>query len=242
MTVIGISADFELPTHGRRRHPRYWVKQAYVEAVREAGGLPVIFPHLGGPEEVEAAMALIDGLLITGGAFDIPPELYGETPREGMGPVNAARTSFEVEALRLAAAREMPVLGVCGGMQLMNVVAGGTLYQDLGRELPGALEHEQTSDPVGADHPVTIVEGSLLAAAFPGAETLQVNTTHHQAVRELGAGLRVSALAPDGVIEAVEGEGAGYYLGVQWHPELLEDKRQLSLYRAFLSAARAFRS
>src|SRR5207237_9920208 len=173
----------------------------------------------------QEAIELCDGLVITGGAFDIAPELYGAKAGSRLGPLKPGRTAYEQRVLRAALDAGVPVLGVCGGMQLRAVEAGGTLYQDIHDELPQAFDHEQKLDPREPGHPVRIVEGTALEAIV-GASELQVNSTHHQAVRDPGRAT-VCALSPDGVIEAIELPGR-FALGVQWHPELLAAPQHLA--------------
>jgi putative glutamine amidotransferase len=214
----------------------YELGRAYVDAVLAAGGIPVLLPH----ERAAAAayLAMLDGLVITGGAFDVSPELYGEAPRPGCGPIRPERTLFEKDLLEAALARRLPVLGVCGGMQLLNVVRGGTLHQDLPSDL-GIRGHEQAPPRDVPSHDVEVAAGTQLAAVL-GAGRLPVNSTHHQAVRDPGAGVLVSARAPDGVIEAIEVPDLPFALGVQWHPEavMAHEPRHAALYRGLVDAAR----
>ena len=227
---IGLTLDAD--EAGRR----YELKTSYVEAVLAAGGLPILLPHA--KEAAAAYLALLDGLVVTGGAFDVPPELYGELRRDGCGRTKPERTAFEKDVLEAAIAARMPVLGVCGGMQLMNVVRGGTLHQDLLADV-GLGGHEQPPPKDVPSHEVLVTEGTHLAALV-GAGRLRVNSTHHQAVKEPGQGVLVSARAPDGVVEAIELPDLPFALGVQWHPEavLRHDPRQAGLYRGLVQAAR----
>lgn len=235
--AIGITPDIGESTArpGRPAAPRYELKLAYADAVLAAGGLPLVLPYSDDPAAALEAVEICDGVLITGGAFDIPPEAYGAKAGERLGPLKPGRTSWEQRILRAALADDVPVLGVCGGMQLLAVELGGSLYQDIKSEVPGALEHEQPGDPRQPAHPVTVVPGSALAAIV-GVATLEVNSTHHQAVKEPGR-CRVCARAPDGVVEAIELPGKSV-LGVEWHPELLEGREHLALYRALVERAR----
>jgi putative glutamine amidotransferase len=224
---IGVTLD--LSGDGRR----YELGRAYADAVLAAGGLPILLPYA----EPGAYLALLDGLVVTGGAFDVPPSRYGEARREGCGPEKPERTDLEWALCEAALAGSLPVLGVCGGMQLLNVVRGGTLWQDLRADL-GAAGHEQPPPKDRPHHGLQIVPGSLLARLV-GPAPLDVNSTHHQAVREVGAGLLASARAPDGVVEAVEVPDHPFALGVQWHPEVLRaDPRQAAIYAGLVAAAR----
>lgn len=236
--LIGVTPDegWTLEGPGRPPLPRYELKQAYARAVAEAGGLPLVLPYADDEAAIEQYVRTIDALVVTGGAFDIGPEEYGEQARTGMGPVKPGRTRFERRILELALERGLPVLGVCGGMQLLNVVRGGSLYQDIRREWPGALDHEQPFDPREPAHTVLSEPGSLLERLC--GPRLEVNTTHHQSVARVGRGLVVSGRSEDDVVEAIEGTGDAFVLGVQWHPELLAGPEQLALYRALVEAAR----
>lgn len=229
--LILLTPDYE------EEEERYTLKRSYAEAVLAAGGLPLVVPF-GTP--VAECLDLARGVVVTGGAFDIPPEAYGATRREGCGPAKEDRTRFEWELLRLALERDLPVLGVCGGMQLLNVVLGGTLIQDIPTEVPGALPHEQPPPKDRPFHEIRVEEGSLLAEATRGVEgPIAVNTTHHQAVARLGEGLVVTARAPDGVIEGIEAPGRPFVLGVQWHPEamLRTAPWNLEIYRSLVRAS-----
>ena len=227
---IGLTLDVD------DRRARYGLEVAYVDAVLAAGGLPILLPHA--KDAAAAYLALIDGLVVTGGAFDVPPELYGEARREVCGPTRPERTAFEKDVLEAALAARLPVLGVCGGMQLVNVVRGGTLHQDLPADA-GIAGHEQPPPKDVPSHDVAVATGTLLADLV-GAGALPVNSTHHQAVRDPGAGVLVSARAPDGVVEAIELPDLPFALGVQWHPEacLRHDRRHAALYAGLVQAAR----
>jgi putative glutamine amidotransferase len=227
---IGLTMDVD-EAGGDDRLPR-----SYAEAVLAAGGLPIPVPCASEPA-AGAYLALCQGLVITGGAFDIPPERYGEARRASCGPQKPLRTSFEWALCEAAFAGRIPVLGVCGGMQLMNVVRGGTLHQDLGEDL-GNHGHEQPLPRDVPCHPVAVVPETLLAR-LAGGDPLDVNSSHHQAVREAGVGVLVSARALDGVVEALELPDLPFALGVQWHPERLHgrDARQLAIWRGLVQAA-----
>jgi putative glutamine amidotransferase len=232
---IGITLDVD----PERR--RYEIKQGYVAAVLGAGGLPILLPHA---QPVAAAyLALLDGLVVTGGDFDIPPELYGEVRRVVCGPPKPERTRFEKELLEAALAAGLPVLGICGGMQLLNVVRGGILHQDLPADT-GISGHEQPAPKDVPTHPVRVAPGTLLSRLLgAGVPEHRVNSTHHQAVKEPGTGVLVSATSPDGVIEAIELPDLPFALGVQWHPEavLEHDPRHAGLFAGLVEAARGGR-
>ena len=228
---IGLTLDLDEATG------EYQLPRAYADAVLAAGGLPVPLPHVDG-EAAGAYLALCQGLVITGGAFDIAPERYGEARRPRCGPEKPERTASEWALCEAALAGRVPLLGICGGLQLLNVVRGGTLHQDLADDL-GVTGHEQPPPKDAPTHPVEIAPGAVLARLV-GAGPRSVNSTHHQAVRDAGAGVLVSARAPDGVVEAIELPDLPFALGVQWHPEraLRHDGRHLGLFRGLVDAAR----
>ena len=235
--VIGITPDFGATSArpGRPSLPQYELKQAYSDAVLAAGGFPIVLPYSEDDAAPQEAIELCDGLVITGGAFDIPPELYGAKAGSRLGPLKPGRTAYEQRVLRAALAAGVPVLGVCGGMQLLAVELGGTLYQDIGQEVAGAFDHEQKGDPRKPGHAAKVLPGSDLAGIV-GAVEIQVNSTHHQAVKDAGRA-RVCAVAPDQVVEAIELPGT-FALGVQWHPELLPGPEHRALYQALVDRAR----
>ena len=209
--------------------------EAVVRALRAAGAEPLLLPPHDGSAEaraalVEAVLGRVDGLVLTGGSFDIHPRHYGQQVAGRLDRVDDGRTGLELELARAAMARDLPLLGVCGGMQAMAVAAGGTLLQDIKAALPEALEHEQPTDPARPAHPVTLGEGPLRRAT--GLDELQVNSTHHQAVEDTGA-LVDSGWSPDGIIEVVHHPDRSFCLGVQWHPELLAGD---PVYAAFVAA------
>jgi putative glutamine amidotransferase len=238
---IAITPDLALPTADTPT-PRYEIKTTYADAVLRAGGLPFILPYADDAQIIDSYLDRVSGLVVSGGAFDVPPELYGETAREGMGPTKPARTAFELAVLKAALQRKMPVLGICGGMQLLNVAFGGSLVQDLKLELPTAANHQQHHDRSQPLHPVEVRDGSVLADCV-GKGQLMVNSTHHQAVKTIGQGLQPCAVAPDGVIEGIETKD-GFVVGVQWHPEQMIDTvpPHLGVYRSLVNRARERRT
>lgn len=237
--LIGVTPDEghspERP--GRPAMPRYELKRAYADAVLEAGGAPLVLPYTGDEAVIEQYAQLVRGLVVTGGAFDIGPEEYGETARDGLGPLKPVRTGFERRLMERVLALGKPVFGVCGGMQLLNVVLGGSLIQDVPTEVPGALAHEQSHDPREPAHDVELVPGSRIHTISQGS-VIRANTTHHQAVARLGRGLIASGRTSDGVVEAIESPSGSFVVGVQWHPELLSDAPNRALYAAFVEASR----
>lgn len=233
--LIGVTLDSEQPG-GYSKFPWYALRQNYAAAIAAAGGLPVALPH-------DAALATdwldrIDGLVVTGGAFDVDPAMYGEGDRHATVTLKEGRTATEMALTQGALARDMPVLGICGGEQLLAVALGGTLIQHIPDSVPDALAHEQPNPRDEAGHPVTVTAGTLLHRIV-GAATMAVNSSHHQAVRTPGLHAVVNAVAPDGVIEGLEDPRYRFCLGVQWHPEFLIDPGDRRIFDAFVAAAGA---
>jgi putative glutamine amidotransferase len=232
--VVGVTLDSEEPG-GYSKLPWYALRQNYSEAVVRAGGLPILLPHE--PDEAEDYLARIDALIVTGGAFDVDPALFGATTRHVTVKLKSRRTAFELAITRGALKRDLPVLGICGGQQLLNVVLGGTLIQHILDEVGNALAHEQPNPRTEPGHSVRVVEGTLLHRIC-ATEELAVNSAHHQAVKTVGPGVVIDALAPDGVIEGIEDPRYRYCLGVQWHPEYSISAGDQKIFHALVAAAR----
>lgn len=201
----------------------------YAEAVQAAGSTPLLLPVL--PEAAAEYARRVDAVLLTGGV-DLHPRHYGQVPRRGLGEVDEERDAFEIALYRAARELDKPVLGICRGMQVMNVLEGGTLHQHL-PDVPEAwADHAQVAPAPVLGHEVSFVPGTLLERAHGPAAFL--NSYHHQAVDEVAPTLRVTATAPDGVVEGVEGDGL---IGVQWHPEMLFGRHPYALatFTAFLN-------
>ena len=232
--VIGLTLDAEEPG-GYSKLPWYALRKNYFTALAEAGALPVALPH--DPELASEYLDRLDGLLVTGGAFDVDPALYGGGPAHPTVTLKSGRTDFELAATREALRRDMPVLGICGGQQLLAVAFGGTLIQHIPDSVEGALQHEQPNPRTEPSHVVSVAPGTLLARIVE-SDRMAVNSAHHQAVDRPGEGAVVNALAPDGVVEGVEHSGYRFALGVQWHPEYAVDRADPLIFRAFVAACR----
>lgn len=219
----------------------YSLRTGYVEAVEAAGGLPLLIPCTPDPDGEAYARAL-DGLLLAGGG-DIDPVWYGEEPIQGLGRVDPVADRCEIELCRRFLEDGRPVFGICRGLQVLNVAAGGDLFQDLRAQLGARMQHRQRAPRHHASHTVELIAGSLPARLI-GREEIRVNSFHHQAVRTLGEGLRAAGYARDGVIEAIEGKGAAFVLGVQWHPEcrFRECDEEMALFRGFVEACKGGRT
>jgi len=231
--IIGITLDSEDPG-GYSKFPWYAARENYCGAVARAGGLPVLLPHE--PELADGYLDTLDGLVITGGNFDVDPALFGATERHATVKTKDRRTAFELAITRGALERGLPVLGICGGEQLLHVVLGGGLIQHIPDEVEGALAHEQPNPRDEAGHEVSVVAGTLLHRIV-GADSLPVNSAHHQAAKGEPDGVTVNALAPDGVIEGIEAPAYPFCIGVQWHPEFSISEGDVRLMAAFVSAA-----
>lgn len=237
--VVGITADFAEGNARTKSEPMLFLAQRYYRAVERMGALPMILPPLVSAAAIRRALGLLNGLLISGGGFDIHPSHYGEQPIRQLGTVKAQRTDFELDIAAAALKKDLPILGICGGEQALNVVLGGSLYQDIAAQIPNASEHEQSDKKSSGGHRVQIPHGTRLRAIVK-QPSLVVNTTHHQAVKQLGKGLIVDAIADDGVIEGIESTRHTFVLGVQWHPEVLAPRRQSHrlIFEAFIAACR----
>ncbi|HXS42624.1 MAG TPA: gamma-glutamyl-gamma-aminobutyrate hydrolase family protein [Stellaceae bacterium] len=233
--VIGLTLDSEPPGGYSKTHPWYALRENYCTAVVEAGGLPILLPHE--PEQVAAYLGLIAGLIVTGGAFDVDPALFGAASRHQSVTTKDRRTQFELAVTRGAVEADKPVFGICGGQQLLNVALGGTLIQHIPDEVENPLAHEQPNPRTEPGHRVLIERGTLLHQ-ITQADSLDVNSAHHQAVKDVAPGIVVDARAPDGVIEGIEDPRRRFCVGVQWHPEYAISVGDKRLFAAFIAACR----
>jgi putative glutamine amidotransferase len=213
--LIIITLDAESPG-GYSKMPWYALRENYCTAIEMAGGIPLPVPHHSNLAENYADLA--DGFVFTGGNFDIDPNLYGHEFCHNKVTLKPQRTLFEWRLLQEAYTRQKPILGICGGMQLLNVVLGGTLIQHIPDEVSNCLAHEQPNARTEPGHEIHIEENTLLYRLVR-KNHLAVNSAHHQAVKTLAKGLSVNAVAPDGVIEGIEDLTHPFCLGLQWHPE-----------------------
>lgn len=200
---------------------RVRLNTSYVAALELAGLIPLVVPPMSDVRAARRVMESVDGLLLTGGE-DVDPELYGQPRHERLSTVNRRRDDTEIALVQAARESGKPVLAICRGPQLLNVALGGTLIQDIQACVPGALDHDAGGVHDVRDiraHTVTLEPGSRVAEAV-GATRIEVNSLHHQSILDPAPGLKVTGLAPDGIIEAVESEGDDWWvLAVQWHPE-----------------------
>ena len=220
---------------------RAGVNAAYVHSVVAAGGVPLVLSQLMGSEQAARAVEVCHGLLLTGGE-DVDPIHYGARPIPALGTVDAARDAFDLALFQAARDRGLPVLGICRGIQLINIALGGTLWQDLPTERSGSVDHNPATSRDARVHQVTLAAGSRVASAL-GATVITPNSFHHQGIRNLAAGLVATGWTEDGLIEAVEtADGDGWLLAVQWHPEEMYADRaapERGLFSALVAAATA---
>lgn len=222
--------------------PSFGHRQTYVDAVLRAGGAPMLIPPVQDEVTLRALYERLDGVLFAGGG-DIAPTHYGDMPHEKLGMIDPLRDGAELPMARWAVAEGKPVLGICRGVQVINVALGGTLYQDIPSQIETDLHHNlsyEREDWTHMAHPIRIAPDSRLARLI-GAENLEINSLHHQAVRQIAPGLRAVAWAPDGVIEALESTDGAFIIGVQCHPEALQgqaDTRWRALFSAFVESCR----
>lgn len=201
-----------------------YVNSDYVESVLKGGGVPIILPVSSNEDVIESQIQNIDGLIISGG-YDVNPLLYGEEPSQKLGITYPKIDDYYIKAVSIALKLKKPILGICKGMQLLNIVYGGTLYQDLSYNEESFIKHRQDTNPQEGTHTIEVFNESKLYKIV--GKSVNGNSFHHQAVKDLGKGLKVSAKAKDGVIEAIESEDDYFVLGVQWHPELMTNNSEI---------------
>jgi putative glutamine amidotransferase len=237
--IIGITPSPMEDTQEHGTFTRYAAATTYTEAVEAAGGVPIVIPPQVG--NIEELLSAVDGLLLSGGA-DIDPAQYGEDeihPKTyGIHPL---RDALELELARSAIDRDLPMLCICRGIQVLNVALGGTLIQDVPDQYPTDILHRQQDASIRKEdpgHTVSATPGSLLAETY-GTTTIAVNSFHHQAIKDLAPGLEVNGVAPDEIVESVSRPGNSWILGVQWHPEMMfrVHPEHLSPFKALVDAA-----
>jgi len=213
----------------------------YVRCITAVGGYPIVLPAI--VDRCEEALDMVDGLMLIGGG-DIEGRHLGAVNHPRAKFFNSLRDEFELALIKLAAQRKMPMLGICRGMQMMNIALGGSLYQDINDEQGTDFDHQQEKTPDLPVHAVSIASESCLASIL-GTTSVSVNSVHHQAIKDVSPRLKAVAWAPDGVIEAAESCGdQGFMLGVQWHPERMAEKQpeQLRLFERLVRAAEQYQN
>lgn len=237
--LIGITA-FETRHINLPHLPIFALNRRYVMAIEAAGGAPLMVSPGLSEDSLRAIFDRLDGWLLSGGG-DIDPACYGETPHPASTEISADRDQMELALARRAVDADKALLSICRGIQVFNVALGGTLVQHIPAQIPGALQHNFDGTQVARDHiahPVRIAAGTRLGEVM-GVDQAGVNSWHHQSLKQIAPGLKVTALSPDGVIEAVELPGHRFALGVQWHPEWLYDRQpeMKRLFEALVQAA-----
>lgn len=235
--LIGISGSMNA------EESQYFIKRDYVRSLTEAGAIPLLLAPDMTDEQARQCAGELDGLLLAGGN-DVSPRCFGQEPEQGLGEVSPLRDQNELRLIELFLEKGMPILGICRGVQMLNVALGGTLIQDLSsrrrrEDSQPAISHRQTAPGQYPSHRVEVAEGSLLEQIV-GRRELWVNSFHHQAVGEVAGRANLSAWAADGVAEAIELADAKFVLGIQWHPEKMtcrEDEASRRLFAAFAQAA-----
>lgn len=211
----------------------------YINSIILAGGLPVLLPIIDNKEDIKEYLNNIDGLIFSGGE-DILPAIYGENPINELRAISTKRDSFEIELFKLAYDMDKPILGICRGIQLINVASGGTLYQDIYTQRENTLGHSPTKiERNSLYHFIDIEKGSKLSDIF-NEEKIMVNSFHHQSVKNVSQEFKITARSYDGIIEAIEAKNKKFVVGVQWHPEALviNHKEFAKLFEQLIDAAK----
>lgn len=230
--LIGITADTNRSPSNSVHNLIDGQKRSYSDAVRLAGGVPVIVPIASNVNDVRDIFYQLDAIMFAGGG-DVSPQQYGEETRYAYD-IDEARDWHEIALMEMALSARRPILAICRGLQLLNVVRGGTLYQDIENEMPGAIRHTSVSAADSLTHEIIIKKQTALARML-GTKSILANSYHHQAIKNIGDGLQISAWSEDGVIEAVEDMSVGYIVGVQSHPERMAQSIEPRWKRLFSS-------
>ncbi|TAH36030.1 MAG: gamma-glutamyl-gamma-aminobutyrate hydrolase family protein [Alphaproteobacteria bacterium] len=233
--LIGIIPDWQEPKPGgfSEWRPYYAMRENYSDAVANAGGNPILIPYR--KDAVAAYSLLCDGFLIVGAGDDLDPKLYGEEPHPKSKIKNSPRADFEIALIRAALESGKAVLGICNGMQTLNVALGGSLIQHIPDAVPNAHEHSQKPPFDQAAHDIAVEPGTMLHRIL-GVDRLAVNSSHHQSIKNVPTGTIVSARAGDGVIEGIESPSYRFCLGVQWHPEYAASPHDAKIFSALIGA------
>jgi putative glutamine amidotransferase len=230
--LIALTLDYETSKE-YSKYPWYAIRENYFTSIEESGGIGVGIPH--NMKDIISLLHKIDGLVITGGNFDIDPNIFGDSSVHKTVKLKENRTNFELLAAKIMLEQNKPVLGICGGEQLINVLYKGSLIQHIPDEIKNPIEHEQKNPRNEAGHSVTIQENTKLHSII-SKQNIMVNSAHHQAIKVPGKGLIVNAISNDGVIEGIEDPTKTFCIGVQWHPEFFIQDSDNKLLNAFINA------
>lgn len=233
--IIGVTVD-KITSDGYGYEK---INECNLKALIAAGGIPLMLPLTGDDDLIEDYLNIVDGLYFSGGS-DINPLIFGEDPIKELGDIDYSRDEFEIKLFKKAAAKNIPILGICRGEQVINVASGGNLYQDIYVQKEGAGGHSPKFSQYSgyAYHKVTIMKDSKLYDILKTQE-ICVNSLHHQAVKDLGQGYKITAQAPDGIIEAIESLDHSFIVGIQWHPEFMYERYPefMKIFQALVQAA-----
>ena len=232
--IIGLSVDSSCDKY-YSDYPWYALRENYCDSIHQVGGLPIMIPH--NTDLIGSYLDIVDGIIVTGGNFDHDPKMYGEDFQHPKTILNPERSAFDFAIVKNTLERNIPFLGICAGQQMLNIVRGGTTLQHIPDDAPHALNHSQEECRHRPTHDINIVEGTLLAKCNQNTKVAAVNTSHHQAVKDIGRGLIINATAPDGIIEGIEDPSLPFCLGVQWHPEFFVCDLDREIYKQFILAA-----
>lgn len=242
--LIGLTPTPELKVQEHGTFRLHTLNEAYSNAVVAAGGMPVILPTVN--DDIDSLLNRLDGVIITGGG-DIDPTRFGQDNHAATDEIDAERDAFELALVRATQERDMPLLGICRGLQLLNVAMGGSLVQDIDSLLPDAAEHRQQKEKIHHEErpqSAKLADGDHLLRDVISADSVEINTFHHQCIGDLATRLRAIATSDDGIIEAVQAPEMTFGLAVQWHPELLQHRydEHAAIFRAFVDASRTYQT
>jgi putative glutamine amidotransferase len=228
--IIGLTSQYEQLIDKKMVR----VNNTYIEAVKQSGGIPLILPILDKVEDLDEILKILDGIILTGGE-DISSLSFGEEPIKEVDTICLARDKIEKELFHSAYEKNIPILGICRGLQIINISLGGTLYQDINTQLPNSLGHLCTHNVHQGYHTIKLKEDSKLYNIFK-TEELIVNSQHHQSIKDLGRDLKITSTTKDGIVESIESTNDKFVLGVQFHPEAMihEDNDFIFLFNYFM--------